>query len=290
LRGPGTPGPGGSGPLAAKLGWLQVNVALERRSRAPLDSARDVFRELQPLLRRWRRRRSLRRFFFMRKPPGIRLRFLGPDPRRRILPDLQEVLTRLRRRRRIRRFFCSVYEPEIRSFGGASAMDLVHAYFEVDSAAWIELDQLSAAGRGTLAADVVSLAAVNDLFLRALEDAGEVWDAWCNLAELRPAPKGDLPRLRVPFLAGLLPMATATERRVLRRYARANQVLARGLSRLWSRGALSTGLRAILPFVAAFHFNRHGVGGPAQSRLVGAMAEAWRPQRGMRGEEQGRRC
>jgi thiopeptide-type bacteriocin biosynthesis protein len=191
----------------------------------------------------------------------------------------------LQRQKRIRRFFRSVYEPEVRLFGGPLAMDHIHAHFDADSAGWLELDRLAVAGRRDLSDEALALAVMNDLFLRTLGDPGEVWDVWCNLAELRPAPVGAVPRIEISFIGDPRPLATAAERRVLARYARANEALARGLRRLWNRGALSCGLRAILAFVATFHFNRHGLDASQQSRIIAGMMQAWSPRRRLRGAD-----
>jgi thiopeptide-type bacteriocin biosynthesis protein len=262
--------------------WLQVNVDLGGPRVKGLEGARAVFRELRPLLRTWRCRGHLGCFFFVRKPPGVRLRFLASDPSRQILPRLRGRLSRLERLGFIRRFFPSVYEPEVRLFGGAEAMNLIHAYFDVDTDAWLELDRLGTPGCRVLSGEVLSLAVMNDLFAAVLADSGEVWDVWCNVGELRPALKEDPPAMTILMIRDVLPLVTPAERRVLRRYTRANHTLARGLVRLWNRGVLSCGVRGILPFIATFHFNRHGLDLSQQSRLVGGMVAAWSPRGRMR--------
>ena len=56
--------------------WVQLNVGLIRHGGNALPSARTLFARLEPLVERWRREERLRWFFFMRKPPDVRLRFL----------------------------------------------------------------------------------------------------------------------------------------------------------------------------------------------------------------------
>jgi hypothetical protein len=169
-------------------------------------------------------------------------------------------------------------------------MDLVHAHFDVDSAGWLELDRLAAAGRRALPDDLLALAVMNDLFLETLGDAGEVWDVWCTLGELRPPVDGVAPALEALSIADLARLSTPAERRVLSRYARGNKAFARGLDALWNRGALTCGLRAALAVVATFHFNRHGLDASRQSRLVAAMMRAWNPHRRLRAARRGRRA
>jgi thiopeptide-type bacteriocin biosynthesis protein len=274
-----------SGAVGRTAGWLQMNVALERVDGQAVDSARAVFAALSPCLRGWRRGGVVQRFFFMRKAPDMRLRFLSPEPDGVLRPELTSLLKTLRRDGWVQRFFPSVYEPEVFQFGGREAMDLVHTYFDVDSLAWMEMDRLWAAGTATARADQIVLAVANDLFLRVLEDTGEVWDVWCNLVALRPAAEAVVPGpVPILFIDSLLPDVTRPEAAILARYAKANQRLATGLQRVWSRGRLLSGLRAILPFVALFHFNRYGIDGPTQAALAGAMQQAWSPKHGLRGE------
>jgi len=238
--------------------WLQWNVQLDRSRASAESSARAVFEALRPLLREWKRKHSLRWFFFMRKRPDMRLRFCGPDVRRQLNRKLSSVLDSLVSTRIVRRVFESVYEPETRVFGGPQAMRLVHAYFHADAAAWMELDRLAQSASRVVSSEHLAAGVLNDLFFRTLEDRNEVWDVWSNLSAGSPRNEND----QAPAfdIAGLLSQdLTPAEARVLKRYNRANQVLAKGLCRLWAEGALSRGLRAILTSIAVFHFNRHGL-------------------------------
>jgi len=265
--------------------WLQMNVALERRDGQALPSARAVFAGLAPLLARWRRERTIAGWYFMRKPPDLRLRFQGPAPEVDVAPALATLLGRLRRQGYVRRYFRSVYEPETFQFGGPEAMRLVHAHFAADSAAWLAMDQLWAAGRAALTPEALTLAVINDLLCRALDGGAEVWDVWCNLAQRLPplSPDQEPPALEPVGLGELLAAASPAEAAILRRYARANAALAAGLLRVWSRGRLRCGLRGIFPFVALYHFHRYGLPGSAQAALAAAMVCAFSPKRGLRG-------
>lgn len=265
--------------------WLQMNVALERRDGQALPSARAVFGGLAPLLAQWRRERAVSCWYFMRKPPDLRLRFQGPAPDADVVPALAALLRRLRRQGFVRRFFPSVYEPETFQFGGPEAMRLVHAHFAADSAAWLAMDQLWAAGRASLTPEALTLAVINDLLCRTLGDGAEVWDVWCNLAQRLPPLSANQqpPELDIFGLGELLAEASPAEAAILRRYARANERLAVGLLRVWSRGRLLCGLRGIFPFVALFHFHRYGLPGSAQAALAAAMVEAFSPKRGLCG-------
>jgi thiopeptide-type bacteriocin biosynthesis protein len=264
--------------------WIQWNVQLDRSRGNAEASARAVFAALRPLIRKWKRQHALRWFFFMRKRPDMRLRFCGPDPRRILRPKLVCVLDSLAAGHDVRRHFESVYEPETRLFGGSEAMRLVHAYFDADSAAWMDLDRFAELGRRTTLPERLAAGVLNDLFSLTLEDRSEVWDVWSRLST-DVAPEEDalhpVPALDISGL--LCPLIPAPEANVLKRYGRANHMLAKGLCQLWSRGVLTSGLRGTLTYVALFHFNRHGIDGVRRNAVARAMRDCLTPRQFGRG-------
>ncbi|MFE2041959.1 thiopeptide-type bacteriocin biosynthesis protein [Streptomyces sp. NPDC059477] len=76
-------------------------------------------------------------FFFMHKPPGMRVRFQAPTPQGRA--ELQHLVTR--RMAAHPEIFGipqhGVYEPESYLFGGPEALPWVHTLFTADSLAWL---------------------------------------------------------------------------------------------------------------------------------------------------------
>jgi thiopeptide-type bacteriocin biosynthesis protein len=203
-----------------------------------------------------------------------------------LLSQLETILLELQHDGLVKHFFQSVYEPEVLQFGGPEAMALVHQYFENDSLAWIALDLLEEGNARTIATDTVVLAVMNDLFLRTLYCSAEVWDAWCNLAKSIPSSQTDTPPgTEILLIESILPSACAGEERILRNYLEANQQLATGLQQTWNEGKLLCGMRALLPFIAMFHFNRHGLDAVRQLAIASAMQQAWNPKEGLRGAE-----
>jgi thiopeptide-type bacteriocin biosynthesis protein len=266
--------------------WLQVNVALQRRDGGARPSARALFGHLSRLVADLRQRRILDCFYFMRKAPDVRLRFRGREPEGDLFFELHKILSGLQHDGFVQRFFCSVYEPEVHQFGGPEAMDHVHAHFDADSAAWIALDLLDASGRWTVPSAVFESALMNDLFYRTLACRAEVWDTWCNLRSLLPAAQsGPAPVVDIVLAEDLLPQVSPAEAHVIEQYLGSNRALASGLLQVWNEGRLQCGLRGLLPFVAMYHFNRHGIDGVGQAALAHAMSQAWDPKRGMRGAE-----
>jgi thiopeptide-type bacteriocin biosynthesis protein len=264
--------------------WIQINVAIERHEGDALQGARDIFANLCPLMDKWRNEDILERFFFMRKPPDLRLRFLAKDFQRDIRAELRRIMSKLKKNGVIKYFFQSIYEPEVFQFGGPEAMDLVHAYFDSDSMAWIKLDHLAASHRRSVPTQILVIAVMNDLFYRTLLDSSEVWDVWCNLANLISSEQKTSSQVeQIITIDSLFSYVSDAEGQILRDYLSANEELSLGLRQIWNSGKLQCGLRSILPFIAMFHFNRHGLTADRQANLAYEMKHAWNPKRNLKG-------
>ncbi|MFI2205407.1 thiopeptide-type bacteriocin biosynthesis protein [Streptomyces sp. NPDC020192] len=135
-------------------GWVQVNLAprpsaWHRTYRFLADTARDLIAS-----------GTVDSFFFMHKPPGLRVRFEARKPEHSLL---RAVLAR-----RLRELdgqaappVFGVYEPETYLFGGPRSMRLVHELFTVDSLAW--LDHHTDDGQAALADWRLSLVLLGEL-------------------------------------------------------------------------------------------------------------------------------
>lgn len=229
--------------------WLQYDVDLGPR---PRDAVGEVFTRLQPAFDT----RPLG-IWFVRKPPGLRLRTRGDigkgDP-------VADILAGLRHDDVVAKVSEVVYEPEVRRFGGERAMELVHDFFHVDSrafAAWFRQRE-----HGRLAAAVVSLGVVSTLFDRLLAGAAsEVWDAWANLAAIHGIDHRSPTTTPLPIttVAELRTIAANREADALAEYDEGCRVLADGIAALRRDGGLHVGLRAFAADVALFHWNRYGL-------------------------------
>jgi thiopeptide-type bacteriocin biosynthesis protein len=225
---------------------------------------------------------SVTNFFFMRKTPGLRVRFETAPPRRRQLEaDLYAHLARIRPQGG-GQVVPGVYEPEEHLFGGPASMPFVHRVFTVDSLAWLAFYRLGAA----TPAWVFSLALLRHL----LDGVGVVgWedlDVWQRIGRQagRTLPSGltgvkvaaacagiqslwsDPARLRAN-LAG--PVAALVDEWGPRLEAAGND---------WRTGYFGTrgaviGPREGMAFVTIFHWNRGGLSAARQSTLAAALAD-----------------
>ena len=254
--------------------WLQINIALARVNGDAIPSARAMFQALEPLLQQWSAEGYLHWWFFMRKPPDVRLRLFLRIDRVDAQTALERVLQRLQDMGRISGYFRGRYQPELTRFGGASAMALAHAYFHVDSVLWRHLDALDIVAQRTVVAEDLLPAVFHHLFqcCCGTEQSLEGWRALAALirqggAAIEPLP----PRQPVP-LASI--DAEPSEREVLQTYAEANRLFSQSLLRLPSECSLSAPVAEIAATLALFNLNRHGLSGERSGPLTAQVLAA----------------
>jgi thiopeptide-type bacteriocin biosynthesis protein len=274
--------------------WEQFDVALARPAvGGAAASARHVFSLLDDPLAAWRRSRLVTHVWFVRKPPDLRLRIGGPGLDPAVAVEVRRVLGRARRDGAVVRATRSVYEPETRKFGGPGAMAAVHRWADADTTAWRALDRRGAGLDATPAlVDALVGARLDDLFVRGVEDHGEIWDCWWNLGSGVDAAAGvtqlDVGHAVAPadldeLVAGLVAAGRADDAATVDTASEAGARLIRALHRERAAGRLGVGLRAVLAHVGRGCCNRWGVGSERQAALVVSRAARWDPARGMRG-------
>jgi thiopeptide-type bacteriocin biosynthesis protein len=271
----------------ANAAWLQMNVQLGRTP-AVAANGRKVLQAMEKLVARWRAGGRPVSFHFVRKPPDVRIRLrLDHDPAS-LVSGTVRLLERLRAGKTVEAFFRSIYEPEVRQFGGKRASEALHDYFAADASGWLAWSRL-APERRRMSGEAWSAAIMSDLFWRTLGCGSEVWDVWENLRSLTESGSvgPSLPDevAQATSLHSLAERTGAGERKVVAIYEAANEGLAATLRKIWSAGELSAGLRAVLPFVAMFHSNRYGHGDRVQYAIATVQAAAWNPKSGLRGNE-----
>lgn len=271
--------------------WLQIAVATE-------DSAADLL--TGPLATRvedWLARGAIQDFFFMRKSPGIRLRFFCRDLTAQFQEDVFVFFEAERVRGAITSYAPGVYDSEIYQFGGVAGLELMHQHATYDSLVALRLLQREKSG--VLKADLpfCSLLFVNDLIRRVVEGRWEAWDVWENMrlagrviedADIDPVDLQELKEAtdqRRDLLLGTLTSADdlcarldPEERDIAMKYFSGNSEWADRCHEVIARGELFYGIRKILPFYIAFHWNRLGFDLDEQCTLVFQMRRILNPK------------
>ncbi|MFF7947962.1 methyltransferase, FxLD system [Streptomyces griseorubiginosus] len=232
-------------PVPPDTSWWHASVAFP-------DPHADAARALATAL-------AGRRFHFLRKDAGVRLRTEQP---------VADLLDQLVADRVITGWVGGIYEPETHAFGGPEGMEVAHDVFCADSPA-------SLAETGTPGARERSVMLLSAMIRKAGLDPFEAGDVWARWAALRPPvtpPQGPALDRAVSAMRRLMNADAA-----LRSDAEAGWVervaefedAGRRLRRLAADGRLRRGIRAVIAHHAIFAFNRAGVPADAQA------ATAW---------------
>ncbi|MBB5890535.1 thiopeptide-type bacteriocin biosynthesis protein [Kutzneria kofuensis] len=110
--------------------WTQLGLARPKPG---------VYAELSAAVREMLAGDRITDFFFMHKPPGLRVRFAaGPGRESWVRAEANRLARRWHERGLIDGIVPGVYEPEAFLFGGPAAMPHVHRLFTADSVAWLD--------------------------------------------------------------------------------------------------------------------------------------------------------
>jgi thiopeptide-type bacteriocin biosynthesis protein len=220
-------------------------------------------------------------FFFMHKPPGVRVRFETTPEHRDALAEVVEAEFAAWAVH-LRQASLGRYEPEAELFGGPTSMRYVHSLFTVDSLAWLAYSCLP----DRCPAWVFSLAMVREM-LNGLSIAGwedlNVWERIKRQAN-RGIPAGfDQPKVAAvtaamralwadpePLHQALGPHAA--------KLAGSRGPEIREAARQWDAGCFAIGDSVIGPreaaaFATIFHWNRGLLPAAVQALITGALAD-----------------
>jgi thiopeptide-type bacteriocin biosynthesis protein len=268
--------------------WLQYGLRFQH------DDQRIAFLAgpLRKFVRKWLSGAGADRFFFMAKPPGLRLRFRGRMLERTLGPALQRLLERERQAGRLAGYEPGIYDMETYQFGGQVGLEIAHEFATYDSVAILDL--LSHRTAADLL-PLLSLTVLNDLAKRLCEDGWELWDAWRSLelaqrslspdAVASPAVSASFEEQRElveqslsrpDVIQGQLP---ARIRRVVVSYFDNNARVAERLAAAARSGELLYGVRKIFPFYVVFHWNRWLISREMQLTLTYFMQRLLDPKR-----------
>jgi thiopeptide-type bacteriocin biosynthesis protein len=157
--------------------WLQLGI----RPLGDLRLRGELCREIAILARRLLSDAAIDEFFFMHKPPGMRLRFqCGAGRSEDVANTLYAEAARWNADGLIDYVGSGIYEPESQLFGGPRSMRFVHALFTVDSLIWLDYHACRVVDSDEISpAWLVSLALLHTVFtgldISGWEDIG-VWD------------------------------------------------------------------------------------------------------------------
>lgn len=251
--------------------WHQYNIVFAGQETGEHVAARFLL----PALDAGQAGGTMDRWWYIRKQPAWRFRYLAPSG-----PGLGELLDQLAVRREITSWTPGIYEPETTAFGGPQGMRAAHLLFHHDSRHLLTSATGQAAPRpGRRETSVLLCAAL----LRA---AGLDWyeqaDVWAKVAALR-AGAGSLPAGRkaqlTPAMHRLLTVSTGALRHSADRLAddpdewvTAFEQAGKTLASLAAAGRLRRGLRAVLAHHILFHANRAGLPVRDQSILAALAA------------------
>ncbi|MEV4515593.1 thiopeptide-type bacteriocin biosynthesis protein [Dactylosporangium sp. NPDC049525] len=220
-------------------------------------------------------------WWFLRKHPCWRLRFVAPD-----VAAVNDVLDELVTDGAATRWRPSIYEPETAAFGGPTGMRAVHDLFVGDSRGVLDYLRRPSPALGRRELSLLLLGA----FLHAADlDWFERGDTFAKVAQMRPT--ADTDEHRIAALAddvrGLLAVAPDADNTLFgpegaapfaAPWHAAHITAGRQLATAATAGTLHRGLRAVASHIVIFHWNRLGLPATTQSILARAAHEAFLPR------------
>jgi thiopeptide-type bacteriocin biosynthesis protein len=233
---------------------------------------------LAPLLTAAETKQLTQSWFFIRKAPCWRVRYLPGDSTSKAQTYLHGHLADLKSTRHVHDFTEVIYEPETHAFGGAEAMASAHRLFHLDTRHLLTyLLNLADTETGHGHRRELSIMLCSAMMRAAGLDWYEQGDVWARVADHREPPdqtssgersslEAGLRRLICVNITGLTheasPLAFASE------WFKAFTVAGRELADLAADGRLHRGLRAALAHHIIFTWNRHGLPHATQAVLA----------------------
>ncbi|MGW0822525.1 methyltransferase, FxLD system [Streptomyces sp. NPDC002845] len=214
-------------------------------------------------------------WWFIRKPPGLRLRYLPADGRAH--RHLETLLDALTTEGQITGWTPGIYEPEVHAFGGPAGMDIAHELFQHDSRNVLDHLARSQSAEGTeLGVRELGILLPSVLMRSAGLDWYEQGDVWARVADERPprktAPiserlKKAVRRLMTVDVGPTSNLVNGGPLASLADWIAAFEQTGRQLADLSWRGVLERGLRAVIAHHVIFQWNRLGLSAADQSIL-----------------------
>ena len=166
------------------LSWRQVNVTFPDYTNAE----ERAVAHLAPLLTGAEEQGLIASWFFIRKTPCWRIRYLPADEANQAEAHLQRRFEDLKSQRHITDALRIVYEPESHAFGGSHAMAIAHRLFHLDSRHLLAYLADTEHKEGPGHRRELSILLVQALLRAAGLDWYEQGDVWARVAEHRETP------------------------------------------------------------------------------------------------------
>ena len=225
--------------------WTQLGLAKPKP---------DVYAEIAVAVREMLAGDRITDFFFMHKPPGLRVRFAAaPGLESWVRAETNRLARRWRDDGLIDAIVPGVYEPEAFLFGGPAAMQHVHRLFTADSVAWLDHHE-----RPALPAWLVSMRLLRSVF----GGLGLCCEAWPRVR--------DTCGRRVPFRDESVAAACAELRGIWETIKSPVQPAARS----WRVAIERAGVDAaeVAAYYVVFHWNRARMSTARQALITEALA------------------
>ncbi|WP_416903500.1 thiopeptide-type bacteriocin biosynthesis protein [Micromonospora echinospora] len=253
--------------------WRQITIELPDQTRAD-DIA---VTHLGPLLAEAEASKLIAAWFFIRKTPQWRLRYLPTAETPKARAHLLGRLDTLTHGRRITRTVEVVYEPETRAFGGAQALTVAHRLWHADSRHVLHYLAATAADPTTRRRRELAVLLTSALLRAAGLDWYEQGDVWSKVSHHRPQPDdldphattalhSTLRRLMNTDLATVTPQGTPLA--AAADWAASFATAGHDLAYLAAAGDLHRGLRDVLAHHVIFAMNRLGLPATIQAVLA----------------------
>ncbi|GAA1772063.1 thiopeptide-type bacteriocin biosynthesis protein [Nonomuraea bangladeshensis] len=262
----------------AETGWYQLRIQFPSQETAEQIGAH----HLGPRLQQLQARGAINSWWFLRKPPGWRLRLHDAD-----IPAVDHVLDELAAAGTLTRWWPTIYEPETAAFGGPAGEQAAHDLFCADSLGVLDYARQDSPGLGRRE---MSILLINALFQAAGLDWFERGDVFARVTHMRPAPTPvDTGRvdvltanirtlLTIPTQPHHAPFAPGGPAAFAAPWLLAWQSAGNQLGRAAAEGRLDRGLRALLTHIVIFHWNRLGLPATTQGILSHAATAAFLPR------------
>lgn len=258
--------------------WQQVVVEFDDYVAAE----QTAVTHLLPIMERVEADGLVASWWFIRKAPEWRLRYLPPHQAAEAAARhaLHRALDALRKTGCIAGWVETIYEPEVHAFGGLDAMTIAHQLFHLDSR-----HILAHAGNGRDQRRELAVLLSCVLMRAAGQDWYEQGDIWARVAENRPLSPETPPDRARALESGLRRLMTVdagpssslfgpdgTLAHVAT-WSTAFHAAGTALGELAGRGVLRRGQRSVLAHHVIFHWNRLGLSYDTQSVLARAAQE-----------------